>query len=99
LVQFFETPLNIPEFKCLFLGEDALTQEEREIIANRKVKNEYKENEGTIREELKKFVDFMKEHLRLDKGNWENLKQKPWPLNYEYLWHMDFEHKTKYDGK
>jgi hypothetical protein len=32
---------------------------------------------------------------------WDALKNKPWPLNYEYLlqWDFDWEHRTKYDGR
>jgi hypothetical protein len=116
LVQFFETPMNIPEFKCLFLGEGKLTEEEKEIINNRKglkVLPEYKQNEKAVRDVLRKFVDSMKMHLGLMKkkpntdpldntlGTWDALKNKSWPLNYEYLlqWDYNWEHRTKYDGK
>jgi hypothetical protein len=106
LVQFFYTPLNIPEFKSLF--REKLSGKEKKIIKkimkDREVKTKILEKFQTktnddVRKVLKNYVEKMKAYLHLDKGNWEKLSKKPWPLNYEYLWNIDFEKKMKYDGK
>jgi ATP-dependent Zn protease len=102
LVQFFYTPLNIPEFKSLFLGESELSPEEKKIMKGREneVSEKFKQKtDEEVRNLLKNYVEKMKEYLHLDKGNWEKLSKKPWPLNYEDLWNIDFTQKTKYDGK
>jgi DNA primase len=99
LVQFFDTPLNIPEFKQLF-QPNRLNDEDKVKLKNEERKAKYekhaRKNVKKVRNFLAHYCERMKAKLGVGKNRWTALTQKPWPMNYEDIWRE--EYPDKYDG-
>uniref|UniRef100_A0A1I8B4M8 GST_C domain-containing protein n=1 Tax=Meloidogyne hapla TaxID=6305 RepID=A0A1I8B4M8_MELHA len=84
LNQFFEFPLNIPEFKEIFTTEK-INNEEKEIDGNL-----FKNYIKRIKNNLGKFGD---------DEVWRIMKERPWPLNFELIEEEGNEtFKDKFEG-
>jgi hypothetical protein len=99
LEQFFETPLNIPEFKQLFqpnrLNENDIKKLNRKSWLEKQRWNA--EVISSIRTVLAAYYERMKTKLGVGKKRWAVLTQKPWPMNYEDIWRKE-KYPDKYEG-
>uniref|UniRef100_A0A914KM25 GST C-terminal domain-containing protein n=1 Tax=Meloidogyne incognita TaxID=6306 RepID=A0A914KM25_MELIC len=98
LNQFFEFPLNIPEFKELFTPEK-LSNEEKELIAKRKgeTENSIKINGNLFKNYIKRVKNSLGKFG--DDEVWRIMKQRPWPLNFKLIEEEENEiFGDKYEG-
>ncbi|CAK5031795.1 unnamed protein product [Meloidogyne enterolobii] len=98
LNQFFEFPLNIPEFKELFTPEK-LSNEEKELIAKRKgeTENSIKINGNLFKNYIKRVKNILGKFG--DDEVWRMMKQRPWPLNFKLIEEEENEiFGDKYEG-